>query len=53
MWQARSHVSDAKINLQDSMHQAQAHHPWNEYCAQRSTLVDFGVPSPPGIKFLT
>ena len=29
MWQALSHMSKAKIHLQDSMHQAHAHHAWS------------------------
>ena len=48
MWQAPNHLSKSIIQLQDSMHQAHAHHPWNIHVAQPKSWILRATQDPGG-----
>ena len=47
-WQAPIHVSKSKIHVQDSMHQAHAHHPWSMHVAPPKSWILRAAQDPGG-----
>ena len=48
MWQKFIHVSKSNIHLQDSMHQAQEHHPWGMHVAPPKSWILRAAQDPGG-----